>query len=256
MVANGYRLNHPSNWRETFKGPCDEELYDPLSIDETLPPSARPSYCEKNKGSQGMDGTGGDKKDSQDYFHEHGHPVKVCFGGEKKKFITVEAKSFEDAGLCCDDHSADLDVGKLIGLIFGIIYLFCGIAIVCDDFFTASLEKLSIRFELSEDVAGATFMAAGSSAPELFTSLSSSLFADGVSCDNRGAVGIGTIVGSAIFNILIIIGATALLAGSVLQLAHKPLIRDTCFYAFSIALLFLFVREEPEKAGKGNGLVE
>uniref|UniRef100_A0AAZ1XJ53 Sodium/calcium exchanger membrane region domain-containing protein n=1 Tax=Oreochromis aureus TaxID=47969 RepID=A0AAZ1XJ53_OREAU len=45
------------------------------------------------------------------------------------------------------------------------IYMFHALAIVCDVYFVPSLEKLS------QDVAGATFMAAGSSAPELFTSL-------------------------------------------------------------------------------------
>lgn len=87
--------------------------------------------------------------------------------------------------------------------------MFYALAIVCDDYFVPSLEKISevrqtaptrhqISFcwfneihiflflpilsflfflriiqnlQLSEDVAGATFMAAGSSAPELFTSL-------------------------------------------------------------------------------------
>ena len=125
---------------------------------------------------------------------------------------------------------------------FCTFYLFCGIAIVCDDFFTASLETLSIKFDLSEDVAGATFMAAGSSAPELFTSLSAVIIKD--ECANRSSVGIGTIVGSAIFNILVIIGATCMLAGQVLQLGWKPMIRDTCWYALSIALLIIFVLPE------------
>ena len=60
-------------------------------------------------------------------------------------------------------------------------------AIVCDDFFVPSLEVISERLELSEDVAGATFMAAGSSAPELFTSIA------GVTVESD--VGVGTIVG-------------------------------------------------------------
>ena len=132
--------------------------------------------------------------------------------------------------------------GLFIWYVFATFYLFCGIAIVCDDFFTASLESLSIKFELSEDVAGATFMAAGSSAPELFTSLSSVMVID--VCANRGSVGIGTIVGSAIFNILVIIGATCLLAGQNLQLGWKPMIRDSCWYALSIALLIVFVLPE------------
>ena len=133
-------------------------------------------------------------------------------------------------------------IGWFLFYVFCTFYLFCGIAIVCDDFFTASLEVLSIKFDLSEDVAGATFMAAGSSAPELFTSLSAVIVTD--PCANRGSVGIGTIVGSAIFNILVIIGATCMLAGQVLQLGWKPMIRDTCWYALSIALLIIFVLPE------------
>lgn len=79
--------------------------------------------------------------------------------------------------------------------------MFLALAIVCDDFFVTSLEKICEvseppgllapilprpasppgdppaslscpqKLDLSEDVAGATFMAAGSSAPELFASV-------------------------------------------------------------------------------------
>ena len=53
-------------------------------------------------------------------------------------------------------------------LLFAItLYTFLGVAIVTDDYFVPSLEKISDHLNLSEDVAGATFMAAGSSAPEL-----------------------------------------------------------------------------------------
>ena len=84
------------------------------------------------------------------------------------------------------------------------------------------LEKL----DLSEDVAGATFMAAGSSAPELFTSLAGA---------TRGSdVGVGTIVGSAVFNLLVIVALSAALAGQILNLDWRPLTRDSCFYALSI----------------------
>ena len=51
--------------------------------------------------------------------------------------------------------------------VFCILWLFVAIAIICDDFFVPSLEAISEKLDLSEDVAGATFMAAGSSAPEL-----------------------------------------------------------------------------------------
>uniref|UniRef100_A0A673AEF5 Solute carrier family 24 member 3 n=1 Tax=Sphaeramia orbicularis TaxID=375764 RepID=A0A673AEF5_9TELE len=79
------------------------------------------------------------------------------------------------------------------------VYMFYALALLCDDYFVPSLEKICERLHLSEDVAGATFMAAGSSAPELFTSVIGVFI-------TKGDVGVGTIVGSAVFNILCIIG--------------------------------------------------
>lgn len=43
------------------------------------------------------------------------------------------------------------------------LYMFVGIAVICDDYFVPALEQISETLDLSEDVAGATFMAAGSS---------------------------------------------------------------------------------------------
>lgn len=71
---------------------------------------------------------------------------------------------------------------------FGLIYMFIALAIVCDEFFVPSLGVITEKFEISEDVAGATFMAAGGSAPEFFTSVIGVFIA-------QNNVGIGTIVG-------------------------------------------------------------
>ncbi|XP_062380276.1 sodium/potassium/calcium exchanger 3 [Sardina pilchardus] len=87
-----------------------------------------------------------------------------------------------------------------------VVYMFYALAIVCDVYFVPSLEKISENLHLSEDVAGATFMAAGSSAPELFTSLIGVFI-------TKGDVGVSTIVGSAVFNILVIIGVCGIFAG-------------------------------------------
>ena len=107
---------------------------------------------------------------------------------------------------------------------------------MCDDYFVPSLEKISDGLKLSADVAGATFMAAGSSAPELFVSL-----ADNVIANPPKSIGIGTIIGSAIFNILVIIGLSAVLAGQALALDWHPLARDSFFYSLSIVLLIAVV---------------
>ena len=119
-------------------------------------------------------------------------------------------------------------------LIWGIFYMFWGLAIVCDDYFVTSLEDISEALSLTPDVAGATFMAAGSSAPELFTSLMG-VFAV------KNDVGIGTIVGSAVFNLCCIIGGTAVFTPGVLKIDWKPITRDTIFYAISIAAM-IYVR--------------
>lgn len=79
-------------------------------------------------------------------------------------------------------------------------------------------------------------MAAGSSAPELFVSL-----ADNVITYPPKSLGVGTIVGSAIFNILVIIGLTACLSGQTLLIDWRPLVRDTAWYCLSIILLILSV---------------
>jgi len=116
----------------------------------------------------------------------------------------------------------------------GILYVFLGIAIVCDDYFVFSLEKICDKLNLSEDVAGATFMAAGSSAPELFSSGMSL-----ISPDATNEIGISAIVGSAVFNILFIIGATVIFAGQTLELDWRPVTRDCAFYALAISTILL-----------------
>ena len=118
-------------------------------------------------------------------------------------------------------------------------------AIICDDFFVPSLEAISEKLDLSEDVAGATFMAAGSSAPELFTSLlgvtkvRKSPLRDNQEVQETD-VGVGTIVGSAVFNLLVIVALSAALAGKSLNLDWRPLARDATYYAISIGFLVGF----------------
>ncbi|XP_011478326.1 sodium/potassium/calcium exchanger 3 isoform X2 [Oryzias latipes] len=117
------------------------------------------------------------------------------------------------------------------------MYMFYALAIVCDVYFVPSLEKVSENLQLSQDVAGATFMAAGSSAPELFTSLIGVFI-------TKGDVGVGTIVGSAVFNILVIIGLCGIFSGQPITLSWWPLFRDAVFYILSIVVLILVIYDE------------
>ncbi|XP_005986659.1 sodium/potassium/calcium exchanger 4 [Latimeria chalumnae] len=115
--------------------------------------------------------------------------------------------------------------------------MFYGLAIVCDDFFVTSLEKICEKLHLSEDVAGATFMAAGSSTPELFASVIGVFI-------THGDVGVGTIVGSAVFNILCIIGVCGIFAGQVVHLTWWSLFRDSLYYTVSVIALIIFIKDE------------
>ncbi|XP_066446088.1 sodium/potassium/calcium exchanger 1 [Eleutherodactylus coqui] len=117
--------------------------------------------------------------------------------------------------------------------IFGMMYVFVALAIVCDEFFVPALGVITEKLQISEDVAGATFMAAGGSAPELFTSLIGVFI-------SHSNVGIGTIVGSAVFNILFVIGTCALFSREILNLTWWPLFRDVSFYILDLIMLIIF----------------
>lgn len=113
------------------------------------------------------------------------------------------------------------------------MYVFVALAIVCDEFFVPALGVITDKLQISEDVAGATFMAAGGSAPELFTSLIGVFI-------SHSNVGIGTIVGSAVFNILFVIGTCALFSREILNLTWWPLFRDVSFYILDLIMLIIF----------------
>merc|ERR1712072_242544 len=112
--------------------------------------------------------------------------------------------------------------------------MFLALAIVCDEYFVPALEQVSDKLNLSDDIAGATLMAAGGSAPELFTSL--------IGTFQESAVGFGTIVGSAVFNVLFVIAMCALFQKDKegLKLTWWPLARDTTYYVLSLLVLALF----------------
>ncbi|XP_062857067.1 sodium/potassium/calcium exchanger 4 isoform X2 [Trichomycterus rosablanca] len=133
--------------------------------------------------------------------------------------------------------NAERKSGAVLLHILAALYMFLALAIVCDDYFVTSLEKICEKLDLNEDVAGATFMAAGSSAPELFASIIGVFI-------THGDVGVGTIVGSAVFNILCIIGVCGIFAGQVVLLTWWAVFRDSLYYILSVLALIAFIYDE------------
>nr|XP_055030122.1 sodium/potassium/calcium exchanger 5 [Misgurnus anguillicaudatus] len=127
------------------------------------------------------------------------------------------------------------DGGVLIYFII-IVYMLLAVSIVCDDYFLPSLEVISESLGLSQDVAGATFMAAGSSAPELVTAFLGVFV-------TKGDIGVSTIMGSAVYNLLCICAACGLLTSAVSRLSCWPLFRDCLAYAISVTAVIAIISD-------------
>ena len=120
--------------------------------------------------------------------------------------------------------------GAVILHVIGMLYMFTALALICDEFFVPALEVIIDVLQISDDVAGATFMAAGGSAPEFFTSVIGVFI-------SKSQVGVGTIIGSAVFNVLFVIGMCAVFSKELLTLTWWPLFRDVTFYSIGLAIL-------------------
>lgn len=137
----------------------------------------------------------------------------------------------------CRSGNFCIESGKewmLMLYIFGILYMFVALAIVCEEFFVPSLECFVEDFNISMDVAGATFMAAGGSMPELFTSF--------IGTFKESDIGMAAIVGSAVFNVLFVIATCAVASTEVLVLTWWPLARDCSFYIVTLTTLAIFFK--------------
>ncbi|XP_012576805.1 PREDICTED: sodium/potassium/calcium exchanger 2 isoform X2 [Condylura cristata] len=176
----------------------------------------------------------------------HGHWQRTLLdfkdkihGNTPQPPLSQEGKSENNTDEVQGDYPRDIfsledrRKGAIILHVIGMIYMFIALAIVCDEFFVPSLTVITEKLGISDDVAGATFMAAGGSAPELFTSLIGVFIA-------HSNVGIGTIVGSAVFNILFVIGMCALFSREILNLTWWPLFRDVSFYIIDLIMLIIF----------------
>ncbi len=102
-------------------------------------------------------------------------------------------------------------LGIIVG---GLILLVVG----CDWFVGASVD-LARQFGLSEVVIGLTILAAGTSLPELVTSVVATI-------RNERDIAVGNVIGSNMFNILGVLGAAAIFSGDGLQIAPTMFTRD------------------------------
>ena len=133
-------------------------------------------------------------------------------------------------------ETIDSHPGGVLLEIMMFVYCFCALALVCDNYLVLSLETFCVRFHIREDVAGATFMALGSAAPELIISSVNTI-------QGESDLGVGAIVGSGMLAFSVLPGLCALVAGKDLWLKRRPLARDSLMYLLALICLVVFFRD-------------
>ncbi|XP_004929869.1 sodium/potassium/calcium exchanger 4 [Bombyx mori] len=117
------------------------------------------------------------------------------------------------------------------------LYCFLLLGSVCEDYFVPAIEIICERLNIASDIAGATFMAAASSSPELFINCVGTFVTE-------GDLGVGAVVGSAVFNVLAVPACCALFAGAVIELDWWSVTRDCMMYAVAVVALILTLLDD------------
>lgn len=127
----------------------------------------------------------------------------------------------------------ELRQGWIVLHIIAAIYLFVLLGIICNNYFLPTVECICEDLNLSKDVAAATFMATATSMPEFFTNSISTLL-------TGSDIGLGTIIGSLMFNTLGVASLAAMVLDKPIQLDWWPIARDCFIYSLNtIALIAL-----------------
>ncbi len=112
-------------------------------------------------------------------------------------------------------------------ILFGIAGLIFGGQMIVDN-----AVKIAKIFEVSDELIGLTILAAGTSLPELATSAVAAF-------QKKSDLAVGNIVGSNIFNLLLVLGATSIISGDLTF--DVALNWDLGFMLVGTLLLFLFM---------------
>ena len=143
----------------------------------------------------------------KDTLYLSGDPYIACLDKWYEVGVKCAADGNDVDALCSlKSHCSDTGVYQKFGLNIGtvgfhpamnilylmfLLYVFMGLAVVCDEYFVPAIDEIAEVWNITPDVAGATLMAAGGSAPELATSFMGVFV-------SKSDVGFSTIVGSAV----------------------------------------------------------
>lgn len=137
---------------------------------------------------------------------------------------------------------------KKIPILKNIIYIIVGIIALKfgGDFTVDNAVFVAEKFGLSEKIISLTILAIGTSLPELVTSITAAL-------KGNSDIAIGNIIGSNIFNMLLIIGATSCIMPIVYNVSYNF---DMTIFLISMVILALFPMIPPKnEMSRMNGIL-
>ncbi|KMQ94608.1 sodium potassium calcium exchanger 4-like protein [Lasius niger] len=161
---------------------------------------------------------------------------------DRAKEAAGRSKDESDATSNCTERSVDefpeaftLEQRRrgaaALHIFFG-FYCFILTAFVCNDYLLPTLDIICVRLNISSDVAGATFLATANCFPELFVNVIGTFLTE-------SDLGIGTVMGGAVFNTFATPACGALSAIHAIPLERRILTRDCILYAISVATLVI-----------------
>lgn len=137
-----------------------------------------------------------------------------------------------------DEKQRNIFITVVLGILGAIAIVIGGNMVV------NSASEIALKLGMSENLVGLTIVALGTSLPEFVTS---------VMATKKGEleIAIGNIIGSNIFNILLILGVASLISPMVISVVA---ICDVMFMVFTVAL-FIFLTVKEKELNKKNGIL-
>ncbi|GMT23218.1 hypothetical protein PFISCL1PPCAC_14515, partial [Pristionchus fissidentatus] len=133
---------------------------------------------------------------------------------------------------CADDPIAKWFI-VAAGALF-LLLLFLMIATSADDFLSVNVATIVSKLNISENMAGVTFMAFGNGAPDVFSSLASVVS----SPQPRADLALGTVLGGTLFVTLLV--TAAIVVTRPFKAAFWSTLRDLVFFLLTIGLILLY----------------
>lgn len=149
-------------------------------------------------------------------------------------------KSKEDSKVV-EEKNKNKTIKNIILIILGIVGLKFG-----GDFVVNNAVNIAQMFNISEKVISLTILAIGTSLPELVTSVTAAI-------KGNSDIAIGNIIGSNIFNILLILGVSSVIKPITFNSSYNM---DLSILCISTVILALFPTIPPKnKMSRANGLI-